>query len=507
MTMSANNHGTQNDSVIIVGAGHNGLVAANYLAKAGRKVLVLEQRDRAGGQLAGETLDGVAFDPLHAGAQLRPDIVRDLDLARHGLSMTKPAAYVSLLPDGRRLVLDTGNDATTRESIRQFSANDAQRWPEFVAFMARAATFLDAAYRTPMPRLPHVGLADGWPLAKLAWTLRRLGGKDMFRVIRMMSMSTVEFTEEWFESEEVRAAIAAVGIHGHTLGSMSAGTGYTLMHNWLNRGGLGHRPGGSARITEALVAALKANGGELRTSAGVRRILVEHSRAVGVQLENGEEIRAAHVVSAADPRRTFLSLVGAPELPTEFVWHVQSIKMRGALAKIHLRTDGTHGLPAGTLAVAPTLKYLERAFDAAKYGEIAQRPYLEVTTAGDVVSIHMQSAPYKLRGADWSDARATVERVAVDTLAEHFPALKASIRAVRTITPADLERDYALTEGDPNHGQLILDQMFFMRPLPGWSRHATPIDDLYLCGSGVHGGGGISGATGRNAARELLGTK
>jgi len=505
VTMSAN----RGYDTIIVGAGHNGLVAANYLAKAGRKVLVLERRDRAGGQLAGDTLDGAAFDPLHAGAQLRPDIVRDLGLERHGMAKASAAPYVSLLPDGRRLVLDMANAAATRESIRQFSETDAQRWPEFVAFMDRAAAFLDAAYRTPMPRLPQVGLSDGWPLAKLAWTLRRLGGKDMFRVIRMMSMSTVEFTEEWFESEELKAAVAAVGIHGHTLGSMSAGTGYTLMHNWLNRGGLAHRAiaGGTAGIGDALVAALKANGGEVRTSAGVERILVERSRAVGVRLDDGEEIRAANVVSCADPRRTLLGMVGAPELPTEFVWHVQSIKMRGSVAKVHLRTDGRHGLPAGTLAVAPTLKYLERAFDAAKYGEIAQRPYLEVTTAGDIVSIHLQSAPYKLRGADWTNARAEVERIAIDTLAEHFPALKASIHGVRTITPSDLEREYALTEGDLNHGQLLLDQMFFMRPLPGWSRHATPVDGLYLCGSGVHGGGGISGATGRNAARALLGAK
>jgi phytoene dehydrogenase-like protein len=481
---------------IIVGAGHNGLVAANYLAKAGRRVLVLEARDEAGGQLE-----------LHAGGQLRPDIVRDLDLARHGLPAGNAAPYISLLPDGRRLVLSTTDDAATRESIRPFSAGDAQRWPEFVAFMDRAATFLDAAYRTPMPRLPHVGLAEGWPLAKLALTLRRLGGKDMFRVIRAMSMSTIEFTEEWFESEELKAAIAAVGIHGFTLGSMSAGTGYTLMHNWLNRGGLAHRAGDTARIGDALVAALKANGGELRTSAGVQQIFVKRMRATGVRLESGEEIRAATVFSAADPRRTLLGLVGAPELPPEFVWHVQSIKMRGSLAKVHLRTDGSHGLPAGTLAIAPTLKYLERAFEASKYGEIAQRPYLEVTTAGDIVSIHMQSAPYKLRGADWADARADVERIAVDTLSEHFPALKASIRETRTITPMDLERDYALTEGDLSHGQLILDQMFFMRPLPGWSNHATPVDGLYLCGNGMHGGAGISGVPGRNAAQALLKAK
>ena len=478
---------------IIVGAGHNGLVAANYLAKAGRRVLVLEARDEAGGQLE-----------LHAGGQLRPDIVRDLDLARHGLPAGNAAPYISLLPDGRRLVLSTTDDVATRESIGQYSPKDAQRWPEFCAFMERAAAFLDAAYRTPMPRLPHVSLAEGLPLAKLAWTLRRLGGKDMFRVIRAMSMSAVEFTEEWFESEELKAAIAAVGIHGFTLGSMSAGTGYTLMHNWLNRGGLAHRAGDTARIGDALVAALKANGGELRTSAGVQQIFVKRMRATGVRLESGEEIRAATVFSAADPRRTLLGLVGAPELPPEFVWHVQSIKMRGSLAKVHLRTDGSHGLPAGTLAIAPTLKYLERAFDAAKYGEIAQRPYLEMTTAGDIVSIHMQSAPYKLRGADWADARADVERIAVDTLAGHFPALKASIRETRTITPMDLERDYALTEGDLSHGQLILDQMFFMRPMPGWSNHATPVDGLYLCGNGMHGGAGISGVPGRNAAQALL---
>jgi len=331
----------------------------------------------------------------------------------------------------------------------------------------------------------------------------------MFKVIRSMSMSMVEFTEEWFESEPLRAAIAAVGIHGFTLGAMSAGGGYTLMHNWLNRGGLAHRPvvGGIGKIADALVAALKANGGELRTSAGVQKILVDKQQATGVKLANGEEVNARMVLSAADPRHTLLGLVGAVELPPDFVWQAQSIKMRGSVAKVHLLTNGSHGLPNGTLAIAPALRYLERAFDAAKYGEVSAQPYLEVTSNGNVVSIHFQFAPYKLRNSDWGTQRSHVEQLAIATLAEHFPALKASIKQIKSMLPTDLEVTYGLTEGDLNHGQLILDQMFFMRPLPGWSNHRTPIDGLYLCGSGVHGGGGISGASGRNAARAVLKNK
>ncbi|MEO6065090.1 MAG: hypothetical protein ABIP49_04855, partial [Lysobacterales bacterium] len=261
---------------------------------------------------------------------------------------------------------------------------------------------------------------------------------------------------------------------------------------------------GTGRISEALVAALKANGGQLRTSAGVQKILVDNQRVIGVRLDRGEEIASREIFSAADPRHTLLYLVGAVELPPDFVWQTQSIKMRGSVAKVHLHTDGSHGVPSGTLAIAPSLKYLERAFDAAKYGEISAQPYLEVASNGNVVSVHFQFAPYKLRKGDWSTARAQVEQLAIETLAAYFPSLTSSIKQVKSITPHDLETTYGFTEGDLNHGQLILDQMFFMRPLPGWSNHHTPIDGLTLCGSGVHGGGGISGASGRNAARNWL---
>jgi phytoene dehydrogenase-like protein len=495
--------------IIIVGAGHNGLVAAAYLAKAGKRVLVLERNAAPGGQLAAGLL-GAGFEApaLHPDGQLRPDIVRDLDLARHGLVSADGAGahYVSLLPDGGRLRLTSrGDDAATLEAISQHSSRDAARWPEFVAFMNAAAGFIDAAYRTPMPRMDRSEiLANGLPLASLLLKLRRLGRKDMFRVIRSLSMSAQELTDDWFEAERLKAALGALAIHGVTLGSYSAGTGYTLMHNWLNRGGLAHGRTGGASITDALVTALKASGGELRTSAAVARILVEKQQVVGVRLASGEEIRAARVVSAADPRHTLLDLVGAPELPPEYVWHAQSIRMRGSVAKVHLLTDGSHGLPEGTLVVAPTLKYLEKAYDASKYGEISREPYLEVTTSGSTVSIHFQFASYKLRHGDWTSERATLEQRAIDTLAAHAPGLKGSIREVRSITPLDLEQTWGLTEGDLNHGQLILDQALFMRPMPGWSDHRTPVDGLFLCGSGVHGGGGISGAAGRNASRVVL---
>jgi phytoene dehydrogenase-like protein len=501
---------TANADIVVVGAGHNGLVAAAYLAKAGRKVLVLEARDAAGGQLV-PAMHGPSFvAPLHASTHLRPDIVRDLDLARHGWAATNDAQapYVSPLPEGGELRLGSrADDTATHESIRRLSTRDASRWPEFVAYMDRAAAFLDAAYATAMPRLPQVGWrSDGLSLAALALKLRKLGRRDMFRVIRSLSMTAIEFTEEWFESEPLRAAIGALGIHGATIGSMSAGAGYVLIHNWRNRGGLGHRSGvdSGRRLATALVKALQAHGGQLRTGAPVAQVLVDRQRALGVRLASGEEIRASLVVSDADPRRTLLGLVGAPELPPEFVWHAQSIRMRGSVAKVDVLTDGAHGLPAGTIVIAPTLQYLERAYDAAKYGNVSERPYLEVTTAGTVVSIHFQFAPYALRDGDWARMRAVVERRAVDTLGERYPAFRHSIREVRSITPPDLEQQWGLTEGDLNHGQLLLDQMLFMRPIPGWSNHRTPVDGLWLCGSGVHGGGGISGSAGRNAARAIL---
>lgn len=493
---------------IIIGAGHNGLVAAAYLAKKGRKVLVLERREIIGGQVVTEDFGGgFVVDSLHAGGTLQADIVRELKLASYGLPPAgKRKPFLSLQPDADHLVFDD-DVSKTAASIKRFSEKDAANWGPFVTFMGKAAQFIKATRATIMPRLPKdFDFAEGLGLARLGFDLRLMGGEDMMRIVGGVPKTAEEFVEEWFESEVVKAAVASLGIHGVSLGVMGAGTGYTLMHNWTNRGGMAHTPvqGGIGMLTEALTSAVQSLGGEIRLNAEVRQVLVKDSRATGVLLVNGEEISADKVISAADPKHTFLELVGAMELPPEFVWHVQSIKMRGSVAKVHLHTDGHHSLPEGTLALAPSLKYLEKAYDAAKYGQISDRPYIEATTAGNLVSIHFQYAPHALKIGTWDDEWEMVERLAVNTLSEYFPDLKASILKTKTITPKDLEERYGLTEGDLNHGQLMLDQFMFMRPIPGWSNHKTPIEGLYLCGSGVHGGGGISGVSGRNAAKVAL---
>ncbi len=493
---------------IIVGAGHNGLVAAAYLARVGKKVLVLERRSIVGGTAVTEDFgEGFKADAVWTGGMLRPDIARDLKLSA---PTPGKAAFHSLLGtaggDSLPMLTLYADPVQAAECIKPFSEKDARRWPEFVAFMNKAARMLDAIYATIMPRLPRGFSPDeGYGLAHVAARLRLMGRKDMLNLIRLIPMTATEFLEEWFESEELKAAVASLAIHGVTLGIMSAGTGYTLLHNWLNRGGLANiNAGRVGEITAGLAEAVKRYGGEIRTGAEVVGIQVDTYTCRGVKLASGEEIAAGQVISGIDPKRTFLGLVEAVNLPPEFVWNVQSIKMRGSVARVHLLTDGQHGLPEGTSVVAPSLKYLEQAYDAAKYGEISEDPYLEVTTYGNVVSIHFQFAPYGLRDRMWKEERGKMEKLALDALAQHFPNLKSSIKNPKSLTPLDLEEKYGLTEGDLNHGQLMLDQFLFMRPIPGWSNHKTPIDGLYLCGSGVHGGGGISGAAGRNAARQLL---
>src|SRR6266498_4354407 len=492
---------TKHYDIIVIGAGHNGLVAAAYLAKQGKKVLILERRAVVGGSVVTESFaegplkgsDDFTVDSVQTGGTLRPDIIKDLKLSFPNHASTSPTAplsarlpFISLQSDSNPLTLDP-DPLKAIESIQQFSSKDASRWPEFIRFMNVSAKILEKAYSTIMPRLPvNFDATEGFGLMELGLNLRLAGRRDMLDFIRAMPMTAQELVEEYFESEVVRSAVASLGIHGFTLGPMGAGTGYTLIHNWMNRGGLSHiNVGKAGEITLALANAVRSFGGEIRCDAEVKCIQVDTYTCKGVVLTTWEEIFADKVISAVDPKRTFLSLVGPTNLPPEFVWHTQSIKMRGSVAKVHLLTNGDHGIPDGTVVLAPSIKYLERAYDAAKYGEISEKPYLEVTTSGNIVSIHFQFAPYHVKNSEWQVESENLEKIAINTLSEYFPTLNSSIKNQKVITPLELEQTYGLTEGDINHGQLMLDQFLFMRPIPGWSDHKTPIDNLYLCGSGV----------------------
>ncbi len=491
--------------VIVIGAGHNGLTAAAYLAKQGKRILVLERRPQIGGSVVTEEFsEGFRVDSVWAGGRLRPAIERELRLNRYGWQPDPaPAPFALFHDDSTPLVFDP-DPLQAAQAIRRFSERDAARWPEFVRFLDRAAYLLDVTYETIMPRLPRsFTLAEGYGLLEWALELRLAGRREMLHFIRALPMTALELAEESFESEPVRAAVAALAIHSHTLGPFSAGTGYTLIHNWLNRGGMAHPNVGKAgQLTQALAQTVTTHGGQIRTQAEVTRILIDTYTCRGVALSDGSEISARAVLSTADPKRTFFALVGAVYLPTEFVAAVRSIKMRGAAARVHLLTDGQHGLPAGTIAVAPSVTYLERAYDAAKYNQMSERPFVEATVSGNVISLFVQFVPYTW-DAPPQAARSIVLQRALEVLAPYAPRLASSIRQSVVLLPQDLEETYSLTEGDLNHGQLMLDQFLFMRPLPGWSNHKTPIDNLYLGGSGVHGGGGVSGTAGRNAARVL----
>ncbi len=375
---------------IVIGAGHNGLVTAAYLAKAGRKVLVLERRGIVGGSCVTEEFaSGFSADAVWTGGHLRPGIIKDL-----GLSIAEPAAKPAFIlrfgaASDEQLVIDADSQVAA-EAIRRFSEKDAARWPEFVSFMNRAAQFLEGAYATIMPRLPRgMSLRAALGLAELGLDLRLLGGKDMLRVIRMLPMTALEFLEEWFEAEELKAALAAAAVHAVTLGPMSAGTGYVLLHNWMNRGGLAHRNVGRAgEITQALAQAVMRLGGEIRLEAEVRKILTQPYACRGVLLDSGEEIEAGAVISAVDPKRTLLSLVEPVNLPPEFVWHAQSIKLRGSVSKLHLlnqwatRHPGGHtrrcairALPRASLRRGQVWRYLGEALPGADHAwESGERP-------------------------------------------------------------------------------------------------------------------------------------
>jgi len=523
---------SQVTDAVVIGAGHNGLVTAVYLAKAGQKVLVLEGRDVVGGAATTEEVfPGFHVDTgAHRVGGLSQRVVSELGLAGHGLEVlpADPTVF-SPVTEGRPLTLWRDAEKTA-QGIREISEADAAAWVPFTHLIGKAAGFLEAIWHTTPPDVTGNDLGDLWSSAKLGLRLRGLGKKDMVEVMRILPMSVYELMDEWFESDLVRGTLAASAIGGLCQGPMGGGTVYTMLHHHVGAGAGVIRPtlrvrGGIGRLSEALVAALRKNGGEVRTGVRVRRIVVEDGTARGVVLTDGTEVGARRVVSSVDPRRTFFDLLDPSEVSPAFARKIENIRFRGVCAKVHLALTGLPDFTCrpgegphlgGIISISPSLEYLERAYDDAKYGAVSGAPYVELSipsladpdVAPDgkhLASIVMQYAPFTLRDSAWDDAaRAALGDTVVRTLARYAPNIESVIEDRHVLTPLDLQDRFALTEGNIYHGEMTLDQLLFMRPAPGASRYRAPIDGLYLCGSGTHPGGGVTGVPGFNAAREIL---
>ncbi len=517
--------------VIVIGGGHNGLTTAAYLARAGRRVLVLERRHVVGGAaVTEEVFPGFHFSECsYVVSLLRPDVIRELDLARHGLEILPLDGTFTPMPNGDHL-WRVNDHARTRREIARHSAVDAEAYDEYGRAMVEMARFVK----------PILDLTPADPLSIKPRDLRQLGflGRrflqltpgDRYNLVQLMTMSAVDFLDQWFETDVLKATMSASGIIGTFLGVRSPGTAYVLLHHYMGEidgafRSWGFARGGTGAISNAIAAAAREAGVEIRTNASVSKVLLEHGRATGVVLENGDEIRATIVASSADPHRTFFGFVGREHLPTEFAEDLSHYRYRGSSGKVNLALDGLPDFTCvpgagphlrGAISISPSVDYMERAYDDAKYGRFSKRPYIDVVipTLTDpsvappgkhVLSCFVQYAPYHLRGSTWDEERERFGDTVVDTLSEYAPNLKNLILHRQVLTPLDLEREFGLTEGNIFHGELSLEQLFFLRPVAGWAKYRTPIHNLYLCGSGAHPGGGIMAAPGRNAAMAVIG--
>ena len=518
--------------IVIIGGGHNGLVTAFYLAKAGFRPLVLERHAQVGGAaITGEFHPGFKCSTLsHNAGTLRSEIVDDMQLAQHGLRLITPEpSVVSLTPEGRALTLY--NDAyKSAKEIAAFSQKDADNYPALQESLRKMGSVIADALKMTPPDIDSPSRTDLWGMLQTGRALRKLGKKDLYRLLRWGPMAIADLVAEYFETDLLRGTVAARGIFGTFLGPWSAGSALVLLIRAAADaspvGSATFAAGGAGAITQAMASAAKAAGAEIRTNAEVAEVRVKDGVAVSVVLKSGDEIAAKTIISNADPKRTLLKLVDPIHLTPGFAEKLQHYRAMGTVAKINLALDGLPTFTAlkngnaaalsGRIQISHGIDYLERAFDESKYGDFSRQPYLEVTipsltdptlapSGKHVMSIYMQYAPYKLKG-DWNTQRGALGDAVVNALAQYAPDLPGRVLDGQIITPKDLEETYGLTGGHIFHGELALDQFFTMRPLLDWARYRTPIANLYLCGSGTHPGAGLTGGSGANAAREILKT-
>jgi phytoene dehydrogenase-like protein len=520
----------QRYDAIVIGGGHNGLVNAAYLAKAGKKVLVLERRQVLGGAaVTEEIIPGFLFSECsYVVSLLRPEIIRELDLPRHGLEILPLDGTFSPMPNGDYLWRMNDHAKTLRE-IRRHSRVDAEAYDEFSKMMTPMCRFVKPILSMIPPDPTTLHPRDLQRLFSLGQRFRQLASDERYTLVQLMTMSAADFLDQWFETDVLKATMSASGIIGTFLGIRSPGTAYVLLHHYMGEidgafRSWGFSRGGTGAISNAIAAAAREAGAEIRTQAPVDQILIKNGRACGVVLQNGDQISASVVSSSVDPHLTFEKFVEPGELPADFLESVRRYKFRGSSGKVNLALDalpdfksmpGSGAHLRGAISISPSIDYMERAYDDAKYGQYSRRPYIDMVIPSltdpsvappgkHVLSCFVQYAPYKLAQGNWDEQREAFGDTVIETLAEHAPNIKKIIIGRQVLTPLDLEREFGLTQGNIFQGELSLEQLFFLRPVPGWAYYRTPVDNLYMCGSATHPGGGIMGAPGRIASQVIL---